>query len=280
MNIIRTALKITSITFLYLFMGFVFSGNHKWMVILVLIGSFFISYLVFKKEEASPILNGIILILPLITILTFISLFSNFTYSLTYILFLPLSCILAYLFYKKKSILIILFTILSFSFASFVFFPNLLVYNQNNKFNKNTTIKNLALIDKEGNSIKIDSTKITVLDFWTTSCKNCFKSFPEFEKVYLKYNENQNIEFYSINVPIKNDTLKKTISIVEKLNYKYPTLFYLPEKSHDELSNYGIISFPHLLIVKNNKIKYSGRMETDPFIFINNIYNEINKNLY
>jgi len=45
---------------------------------------------------------------------------------------------------------------------------------------------------KNGAKVQLDTVKnkLIVLDFWTTTCGVCFKSFPDYEKIYLKYKDN------------------------------------------------------------------------------------------
>lgn len=61
---------------------------------------------------------------------------------------------------------------------------------------------------------------------------------------------------------------------MDELNYKFPTLYATSIK---DVENLGIYAYPHLLILKNGKIRYDGRLETDKYIFVNHLQSEIDK---
>jgi thiol-disulfide isomerase/thioredoxin len=48
--------------------------------------------------------------------------------------------------------------------------------------------------------------KIVVFDFWSTSCGVCFREFPEYDRVYQKYRNRDDIAMYAVNLPFKRDT--------------------------------------------------------------------------
>lgn len=152
-----------------------------------------------------------------------------------------------------------------------------MVYSVNKEHQKDLVFDGLDLIDGKGNTVAIDFSKTIVIDFWTTTCATCFKTFPDYEKVYNHYKKDENIAVLSVNVPLKKDSLPKTIELVKKLDYDFPTLYL--SKTKDIEAKYHIDAFPHILIIKNDKITYNGLLETSPLIVINNLYSEINKAL-
>ncbi|MEZ4803071.1 MAG: TlpA disulfide reductase family protein [Gelidibacter sp.] len=250
------------------------------MILTTLLGTYIISYIFFKyKKTSNPLKLGLIITTPITLLLFFLSIWSNFNYTITYLIFIPSSCFLAYNYQKKHALYNLLFSLSLFLFVAIVFFPNQFAYSQSIENPPNFQYDGLILSDNQNKNVELDSSKTIVLDFWTTSCGICFKKFPEYEKIYLKYKVNPEVEIYSVNVPLKRDTFVKTVELVGKLNYKFPTLYLSPEEIDKLPDAYGINSYPHLLIIKNNHISYSGRMETNPLIFINNIYDEIDKTL-
>jgi len=100
--------------------------------------------------------------------------------------------------------------------------------------------------------------KIVVLDFWTTSCGICFSEFPEFEKVYQKYNHRDDIVFYAVNLPIKRDTKESIMKAIEThVNYSFPVL--LAEEGSDYWTQFKIGGVPHLMIIeKRGNVYYNG----------------------
>lgn len=61
---------------------------------------------------------------------------------------------------------------------------------------------------------------------------------------------------------------------MDDLNYEFPTLYATSIK---EAENLGIRLCPHLLIIKDGEIRYSGKLITDENVFVNHIKTEINK---
>ena len=194
--------------------------------------------------------------------------------TLIYLILVPTSVYLGWLFINRKSLLIPLISFFLFAFAGIIIIPNVFVLEHNAGANTNKEFSGLSLVNKNQEKVELDKSKIIVLDFWKTSCGVCFKKFPDFEKYYLEFKGNPNIEFYSVNVPIQRDEFLKVVKLVDGLNYEFPTLYATSIK---EAENLGIHSYPHLLILKDGKVRYSGRLETDKNIFVNHIKSEINK---
>ena len=260
---------------IYSIFGVIFGGNHSWMISLTLPSIFVLSFLLFNKTRKKEHLKlGLTIILPIFLIFFITSFFASFSRTLMYLIFIPISVYLGWLFSNRKSILIIIFSFFLFAFVGIILFPNLFVLQNNIGAHKNEAFDGISLINKNKESIELDKSKIIVLDFWTTSCGICFKKFPDLEKYYLEFKDNPNVEFYSINVPLKRDEFSKVVKLVDELNYKFPTLYATSIK---EVENLGIYAYPHLLILKNGKLRYDGRLETDKYIFVNHLKSEINK---
>ncbi len=185
-----------------------------------------------------------------------------------------MSVYLGWLFTNRRVFLIPLFSFILFSFVGFIVFPNVYVFQESIVTNTNKEFSGLSLVNKNQEKVELDKSKIIVLDFWTTSCGVCFKKFPDFEKYYFEFKSNPNIEFYSVNVPIQRDEFTKVVNLVDGLNYEFPTLYATSIK---EIENLGIRLYPHLLILKDGKIRYSGKLITDENVFVNHIKTEINK---
>ncbi len=267
-----TSISIFVFYFLY---GIIFKGNHKWMLLFTLISSFCISYFLFSRIDYKNSLKWyLILVLPFILCFTVFSFFVGLTFVLPYILFVPLSSLFGFRFAVKRGIVLPATAFFLFFIMSFVFFPNMLVYMNNKGARTNKLFKSLTLIDKSRDTIHLNPSKIIALDFWTTSCGVCFEKFPGLERNYLNFKNNKDIELYSINVPMKENNFDATIELVNNLGYKFPTLY---ATSIEEVQQLGIDAYPHLLVLKNGKIRYDGRLEVDKDIFINNITTEVTR---
>jgi len=260
---------------IYLIFGGVFGGNHKLMISLTLPSILILSLLLFNKFENKEHLKlGLIITLPIFLIFFITSFFSGFSSSLIYLIFIPISVYLGWLISNRKSILILIFSFFLFVFVGLILFPNLFVLQNNIGAHKNEAFDGISLINKNKERVELDKSKIIILDFWTTSCGICFKKFPDLEKYYLEFKDNPNVEFYSINVPLKRDEFSEVVKLVDELNYKFPTLYATSLK---EVENLGIYAYPHLLILKNGKLRYDGRLETNKYIFVNHLKSEIDK---
>lgn len=277
MKILEKIFASFSIFIMYIILGLIFNGNHKWMILFVLISTFSISLILFKRHDKKQIKKiFLLLVLPPIIIFLLLSIFTSFIYTTVYMVFIPLTVYFAYNFYTKQKLVKLVFFGAIFCFASFIVLPNQIVFFDNIQARKIRPFNGLTLIDVNKENVKLDTNKVIVLEFWNTACKICFEKFPEFEKQYLNYKSNPNILIYSVNVPLKRDSLKNTISLIKRLDYKFPTLFAINQK---EIDSYNIYSYPHILIIKNNEIRFSGRLEFENKILIYNFKNEIERNL-
>ncbi|WP_298332645.1 TlpA disulfide reductase family protein [uncultured Christiangramia sp.] len=257
---------------IYLIFGILFNGDHKWMLPLILGSIFLFYYFISSKFDFWK--TGILIILPLFLSLLLISFFTGFNLVFLYIIFVPISAFLGSLFYNKKNYLILIFVLVFFPILGYYVLPNQIVLFNNRSARQIKEFKGLTVVNKERDTIQFDKNKIIALDFWTTSCAICFKKFPDFEKIYLKLKSNPDIKMYSVNVPLKRDEFEKTVRLVDSLNYQFPTLF---ATSMEEARELGVKAYPHLIILKNGKVHYDGRLETEEKIFINNIEDEIKR---
>lgn len=273
----KKILLCSSLISIYLILGGLTWGNHIWLLCLTLISNFILSFFTYTKNKTyGKIEIGLLINLPFILILTLTCLFYNdFSRGFMYIIFMPLSTYLAYLFSVKKNILIPFFSFSFFFIISFFLFPNFFAFYKNNNSNKNDKLPQITLIDKYNKKINLHRNKIIVLDFWSTSCGICFKKFPDLEDTYLKYKNNLNIEIYAVHVPTRDDKFDLTIKILDSIGYKFPKLY---SKSAKEIKDsLNIYSFPHLLIIKNGKIRFEGMLETKKTVIIYNIEDKLDK---
>ena len=270
--------KYLLLILVYLVAGFLFDGNHVWMILTTLGSAFILCYYFLLKANIKSWRNEVIkILLPLFVLLIITSVNSSFYYSLTYLIFLPIIGLLSYWFVKKQRITRVMASVLVIVFATFIFLPNQMALFNQSKISGTIPYVELDLIDENGQAVSFDANKTVVLDFWTTKCGVCFKKFPAYEGVFEHYKDDARVEVYAVNVPLKTDIFSETLERFQKLDYKFPTLFLT--NSHSLEEKYNIDGYPHILIIKNRQIEYSGVMETLPFIFVNNLYSEINKTI-
>lgn len=271
MTIIKKIFLAISPIIIYLIIGVIFNHNHKWLLPLMSLLYFFIG--VFSKNKKQLLLLSVPFLL-LITLTLFLK-DALTSIILFYLMLLPISLILGYL-YQNKSLFYGLIYAVFITFIFFYGFDNWNSYIRNYKVHINQKSPPIELIDTTNEKIKLDTiqNKVIVLDFWITSCGVCFKKFPDYEKVYLEYENNPKIVFYSVNIPIKRETLLKTKELVKKLDYKFPTLY---ANSNEIPNSLNFNSYPHLTILKNGRIRYNGRLEVAKNVKINNIRHEIER---
>ena len=101
-----------------------------------------------------------------------------------------------------------------------------------------------------------------------------FYKFPDFERTYNKYKNNKNLEFYVVNVPIeRRGKFENTIKILDSIGYKFPKLYAKSSIEIEKQLHFN--TFPHLIIIKNGKIRYDGMFETKSNTFIFSVESEI-----
>lgn len=262
---------------IYILCGFVSYGDHSWMLFLTLTSCFFISIFIFKKQPKKEAIQSILfLIAPLLIILlTTLLIYGQYSRTVLYIFFIPISSLLAYSYFKYKHIVILVLSIGVFGTVGFFLFQNVLILIENKNAEKNVPFPAVSFTDENKSKVHFDNTKIVVLDFWTTSCGICFSKFPDLESTYLKYKENPNVVVYAVNVPLRNDKFEKTTQILNKIGYTFPKIYAISAKQIED--SLKINSFPHLLILKNNRIRYDGILETDKKVLTYSIEYEIEK---
>lgn len=188
------------------------------------------------------------------------------------ILLLPITTYLAFKALEKKKFIKngIIVVLISF-FGSYYVFPNYFQFYQayiKKEVKINQPFPNIGLTNKNKEQVMFDKDKIIVLDFWTTSCGVCFREFPLFNDLTLKYKDNSQIEFYSVNVPLKRDAFEKNVEIIEEYKYSFKNIYAI---SDDEISEkLNIYAFPTIVIIKDNMIVYQGHPSYDKKVLVDN----------
>ena len=257
---------------IYLFFGVIFNGNNTKMFPAICLTFFFVAFWMARKEQsiARDISLFFLMTLNIVLVFIFSERLATTAGTILYIIMIPVSVLLGSWTQKKK--LMIIYFIVFIFFISYAARPNLIHYYRNTDAFQNKKLPEIAFHSLNQEQINFD-TEVTVVDLWSTTCGVCFEEFPIYEKLKQEFEGNSKIKFYSANVPIKRDTREKTLGIIKELNYDYETVF--AEKFEMIRDSLGINGFPHLLIVKNDTIRYLGDMETDRKIVLTNTRNVI-----
>jgi len=257
--------------------GIVTWGKLTIMSFLMFNLTFLISLVVFKKSSPNQHLkNGLFLGVPFM-IMLLVSCLINFDFSrgLPYIIFVPLSIYLSYIFNKTRRLFIPILSFLLFGLVSFVIVPTYFIFYHNRKAEVNQVFKEIDLVNSDQKVTHLENNKIIVLDFWSTDCSICFEKFPALQRIFEKYKDVEDVKIYSVNVPIKRDKFSKTIKILDSLGYSFPKLY--ATSAHQIESVLHINAFPHLLIIKNGVIRYDGILVTDKTTLLYNVETEIDR---
>jgi len=108
---------------------------------------------------------------------------------------------------------------------------------------QNDERENISLDNLEGEYI--------VLDFWTSSCGVCFRKFPEVQRVYDKWRDNEQIQLYGVFCRYeKNEETPATgTKILQERGYTFPSLSL--DIKTPMLKELGVNSYPTVLIFNN-----------------------------
>lgn len=253
---------------IYLFYGLILNGNHFKMFPATCATFFLVSFwMTYKRPSKTKdfSISFLMVLIFLIMFLIAIETVATVAGQITYIIMMPLSELMGS-WAKKRKLQFIYFPLLLL-FVTFLVRPNLIHYFWNTDAFQNRKTPEISFYALNEEKITLDK-GVTVIDLWSTSCGVCFRKFPEFEKLKQDFEGNKNIQFYSANVPLKNDTREKTLATIKRLNYDYETVF--AEDFETIRDSLGINGFPYLMIIKNDTIRYLGDMETDRKIVLTN----------
>ncbi len=258
----------------------VFSGAINWKNQFVIVSLlYFLSTLFLLKSEkieGKKIINILILLLPFVLLYNYSAIGNIFKFNRFHTLPIglsPIVFVLIAILYskfklnKKYLVLVSLFI----GLFTYIGMANWLVFLGNSEKPINKNFPELIITDINNNIVNLKKGKIIVLDLWATNCGNCFKKFPYFENLQLKYKNDDSIEFYTLNLPLKRDSTLNVKKYVDK--YKFKSLFAKELDSWKKLNNKTV---PKTLILdKDLKITYQGSMNDKWYIFYNNIHSII-----
>lgn len=177
--------------------------------------------------------------------------------------------------FTDYKLLVKAFSLIIFLLLAFVFFPNYLHKKAGEQFQPNKAQDSraeLTLIQQNSDSTNLAAigSKVVILDVWYSGCGVCFKKFPEFEALSKEYATDTNLYIAALNIPLKKelDTLG-SFGLVEEYSFKK-----LQAISTTDENKWGItMGYPTLLVFdKKHKIRYSGALNTNRFLMVNNIH--------
>lgn len=242
----------------------------------MMISTFVLMTFFSTKYNKTSIYDFILFMLPiLILLLSTAFLIHDFSRILPYLIFIPVCIFLSFWYTKTRNKLIILLLFLVSFLVGYYIVVTTFTYVANKDSEKNIPFPDVTLLNSRGEKIELPKDKIVVLDFWSTSCGICFEKFPELQETFLKYRHNANIQIYAVNFPLKKDKFEKTKNMLDDRVYTFPKIY---AKSADEIQNkLHFNTFPHLIIIKNGRIRYDGMFETQNRSLVFSIESEIDR---
>ncbi|MEO2050150.1 MAG: hypothetical protein ABGX00_00185 [Allomuricauda sp.] len=257
----------------YLLAGVLFYGDHLYMLPTTLIVCFLTAYYLMDTSKKWQWFWAFVPLWLLILVPSLLTL--DFKRSILYLLGIPLSMLLGLWAKKGWFVPKLMGMVLLALFLGKFGYPSVLLAltDDSTFYDTKPFPSHLVFVDKTKDTIPLDK-KITVLDFWNTACKPCFEKFPYFEKVSEKYNH-PDIAFYSINVPLEDQEFAARTQVETRLGYSYTTLYAEDLKKVQEALNFN--AYPHLIIVQDSTIIYSGTLVTGESIYIDNLDKQLAK---
>lgn len=244
--------------FAYNLLGFLTNGNHIILLPLTCSAYFMIAFFRFEKttRKLEPTAIFVLMELIFIALLIFVDqVLEPITY--LYLVFMPLFSYFGY--FAKRNLKWMVPAIASLILLSTLIFDNWISYYYSRNDEVIIDFPEIKLFHAKQEETNI-SEGIVVLDFWTLRCGKCFQQFPHYNDMSKEFSD-ENVKFYNVlatNQRVNIDSLRK------KHNIGTPTLLLKqPNLLTDSLNINGV---PHLLILKDGKIRFSGS-----FIYKKNI---------
>lgn len=133
-----------------------------------------------------------------------------------------------------------------------------------NTFRSGVTLKEAPQMEfKKDSVIYTNDTfrnKITVLFLWNTSCTYIVKYFPKLIEKQTKWSENSDIEFYTVNFPVKSDTAGSAEIVLKRYNVNITNLTGPPVE--ESYKTFGSFTFPLAIILSpEGKIIFWGSID-------------------
>ncbi len=261
----------------YLAYGFI-TNDRRWLSLIAFVVAFLIGALLPKRGSFSTRLkeyfqiNGFFVL-----VFLFVSSYAGFNFTRYFLIGVPLYTGLGFWFNQKQQWLIPTISgVLAIIFSS-CGFTNLYMYFHDPSPYQNRDFEKIQLIDVNLDTVVVDTRGIAVIDFYNRACSECFKKFPDYERIYDEFRNHKGVKFYSVIVPVRNDSMEVSINIVDSLDYSFPKYYAL---SKDQPNSLGFNTYPHLLILKDGKLRYSGWLVVEKGLIAFNLRNEIRRLLY
>lgn len=184
---------------------------------------------------------------------------------------IPFGFFLGLILFRLKSsfnkIFIGLFFLLATLFLGLYIYPRYSHYLHFRNITGEVTSAGVVNISFDGSTLTNndfkDSTtlnQVKVLDFWQSSCGHCFRGFPVFDSLSIRFKDNDKLSFYAINKMVKRDSLPLLKARLNKYNYNFEFLF--PRNNDfNERFPFDIVYPSYMILNESNEVVFYGDLE-------------------
>ncbi len=260
------------------------AGSLNWINQFAICGMvYFVVGLIYRKKSGfSRLLYGVFTMLPFLAIYT-VHVLRHSLVHVYPIAFLPLVTISSGLLInnwhvngmsRHRLILAVSAGFVIVLLLAYLGMPNWLAYAFSNKNHIKYPAPSIMLQRNDGSVLQLDSQrgKTLVLDFWNTGCGICFQKFPDFDNLKQKYASNPEVAFYAVNLIGRKQELSHIEKVTDKFSYSFENLYTDSLAAEQCRKLLHIEAVPAMIIInKNAEVVYKGNMNTEKYIFIDNI---------
>ena len=265
--------KITLILFFNIF--FLLSGYFNWPIQFS-INAFLILFILHFLKNDYLFYKLLLLISPILYIILTIIDKNYHTIPISFSPFLFLFTH-EFLFKKIKNNWYLFIVVFLTSLVSYLFMFWWLDYyfNKDNQQFINSKLPYFETISSNNLSNELFSKNdtIKVIDCWTTNCGNCIIGFSKYSEIQDIYT-NKKVKFYTLNFPIRRDSIIRTKKILSENYDRGNNLFAKVINAIDLLK---IPAVPLYIIVKNGEILYFGNTNVEQKLFQIDLCDKIDK---
>lgn len=166
----------------------------------------------------------------------------------------------AYFLYRKNATLALsLFLWLGLVFFVRPSWHNFVLYG---KLDKGINVSDQKLlIDSTFINFREIRKKYVLLDFWSSKCGVCFRTFPKVQKLYDEFKEKENVMIASVFVAHDDETYSDGTRLLQKDGYTFPVIGCTDWNS-SLISTLGINGVPTVIILNEKKeVIFRGSIE-------------------